>query len=262
MWFAMYTSEFQSYIKNSYKIYVDGFYREFSDNDITFLTFDQWKVFYDADSEGWQFSDEHNCSIHPFDCFPYYIYVKDGGNVYKVIKFSTMREYKKFYKFFKNKISHVLDGTENQQEILELSQIIGEKAKKNLEEAQRKVQEQYRKTYGLMNNNGNVDNIQEYFSKKLYQNVFSDSMCINKVPYKIRIDKDVLTYFNDGTANNPTFIKLVPVKYCISGRPVYLKKGTYHVAQEKFFEGYTYCLISGMPNTWIRICDIAYKEEI
>ena len=251
------TKIFRKYLEEDC-LYIDGFYRNLSDDEITFLTFDKWKVFYDADPIGWHFSDGCRSDIYPFDCVPYYIYIKDGGNVYKVIKFPTKREYKKFYKFFKNQISHVLDGTENQQEILELSQIIGEKAKRNLEEVQKKVQDQYRKTCELMSN-GVVDDIQEHFSKaEKSKPHLRDNMCTNKLPYKVMLTKDSLVYFNDGTEIDPSFIPL----HTLDGKYRLLEKDVYHIVQEKFFEGYTYCRIAGKSNMWIKICDIAWKKEI
>lgn len=74
------------------------------DKYITYLTFEQWKTFYNADSENWNFYhdvfhyvDRHNVY------FPYY---KHDGK-YRVIIFPTRKEYKKFYKFFVKNIKNV-----------------------------------------------------------------------------------------------------------------------------------------------------------
>jgi hypothetical protein len=255
------TYTFNKYLSQTY---IDDFEgtlgRAFKNKDITFLTFNKWKVFYEADPDNWKFHHD-DYAFNRNDCiyFPYYIYVENGGNSYRLIKFPTKREYKKFYRFYRKSIEHNLDGRENQQEILELAQIIGEKAKIRTEEAQRELTEGYK---NLLSMTCNSDDIQTYFAGKDLQltptatiPALSSVYYPNSVPYKVTIKNKIKLY------------KYYADVDCMSEYLFYsCKPGTYVISEEKLVRGYVYCRIKSeaynRQNEWIRLSDIDGKESI
>lgn len=255
------TYTFNKYLSQTY---IDNFEgtlgRAFKNKDITFLTFNKWKVFYEADPDNWKFyHDDYSFNRNDNIYFPYYFYVENGGNSYRLIKFPTKREYKKFYRFYRKSIEHNLDGRENQQEILELAQIIGEKAKIRTEEAQRELTEGYK---NLLSITCNSDDIQTYFAGKDLQltptattPALSSVYYPNSVPYKVTIKNSIKLY------------KYYADVDCMSEYLFYsCKPGTYVISEEKLVRGYVYCRIESVAynrqNEWIRLSDIDGKESI
>lgn len=255
------TYVFNKYLTQSYIDNFEGsFGKAFCSKDITFLTFDKWKVFYEADPDNWKFHhDTHEFVSSANIYYPYYLYIKDGGNAYRLIKFPNKREYKKFYRFYKKNIEHNLDGRENQQEILELAQIVGERAKIRTAEAQRELTEGYK---NLLSMTCNSDDIQTYFDRKDLQltstattPALSSVYYPNSVPYKVTIKNSIKLY------------KYYADVDCMSE---YLfcscKPGTYVISEEKLVRGYVYCRIESVAynrqNEWIRLSDIDGKESI
>ena len=90
---------FKYYINQSYFRGIGGFGVALKDEYITFLTFDKWKVFYEADPDNWGFYHDEYHYDNKDVYFPFYTSVEHGGNSYRVIKFPTLREYKRFFKF-------------------------------------------------------------------------------------------------------------------------------------------------------------------
>lgn len=257
------TYTFNKYLTETYIDDFEGtFGRAFKDKDITFLTFDKWKVFYEADPDNWKFHHDtyaFHRSEHIY--FPYYLYIEDGGNKYRLIKFPTKKEYKKFYRFYRKSIEHNLDGRENQQEILELAQIIGERAKIRTAEAQKELQEGYKNLLSVTCNLSS-DDIQTYFAGKDLPLVAekpliadTDVYYPNSVPYRIILKKKVKVYKYHSYDNNMS-------EYIC----YYLSPGSYTVSEEKFIDGIVYCKIQhrayNRQNEWIRLSDIDGKEPL
>ena len=267
-----------NYTFNKYlsQTYIDNFEgtlgRAFKNKDITFLTFNRWKVFYEADPDNWKFyHDDYSFNRNDNIYFPYYFYIENGGNNYRLIKFPTKREYKKFYRFYRKNIEHNLDGKENQQEILELAQIIGQKATIRVEETQKKLQEDYKDYYKIVercNKNANMTNpifptnflldnskmtVTTTTTNDLNNFTFIPS---NNTPYLVSLNKNTKCYENIGDNEDPIFME----KLNSFGYPIVIS-GINTVIEEKFYKGYTYCKLKGCPcSTWIRIADI--KEKI
>ena len=255
------TYTFNKYLSQTY---IDDFEgtlgRAFKNKDITFLTFNKWKVFYEADPDNWKFHhDDYAFNRNDNIYFPYYLYVENGRNSYRLIKFPTKREYKKFYRFYRKSIEHNLDGRENQQEILELAQIIGEKAKIRTAEAQRELTEGYK---NLLSITCNSDDIQTYFAGKDLQSTstattpaISSVYYPNSIPYKVIIRNSIklYKYYAD--------VDCMSEYICCSCKP-----GTYVISEEKLVRGYVYCKIKNAAynrqNEWIRLSDIDGKESI
>ena len=249
------THVFNDYLTQSYiDDFEDSFGKVFKDKDITFLTFDKWKVFYEADPDNWKFHhDTYAFAPSANIYYPYYLYIKDGGNAYRLIKFSNKREYKKFYRFYKKNIEHRLDGRENQQEILELAQIIGEKAKIRTEEAQRELTEGYK---NLLSMTCNSDDIQAYFAGndlQLTTDTDEDKKYFpNQVPYRVVVKRNVKVYKYYKDADTMS-------EYICYG----LHPGSYVISEEKFIDGIVYCKVQhrayNRQNEWIKLVDVSEK---
>ena len=239
-----------------------GHGRLLDDDEITFLTFDKWKVFYDADPDNWNFfADKYKYASSDNICFPYYLYIRDGRNAYRLIKFPTRKEYKRFFRFYKRQIIHNFDSRENQQEILELAQIVGERAKIRTEEAQKKLQEDYKNLLSITCNLKS-DDIQTYFAGKDMPLVAEKSLVAdtdvyypNSVPYRIVLKNKVKVYKYYSYGDNMS-------EYIC----YYLSPGSYTVSEEKFIDGIVYCKIQhrayNRQNEWIRLSDIDGKEPL
>jgi hypothetical protein len=253
-----------TYVFNKYlnQSYIDNFESDwhgevFKDKDITFLTFDKWKIFYEADPDSWKFHhDTYEFVSSANIYYPYYLYIKDGRNAYRIIKFPNKREYKKFYRFYKKNIEDNLDGRENQQEILELSQIIGEKAKIRTAEAQRELTEGYK---NLLSKTCSSDDIQTYFAKRDFQlttDTNEDKKYFpNQVPYRVVIKRDVKVYRYCKSEN------------CMSNEYIYyMHPGSYVISEEKFINGIVYCKVMSKSytrqNDWIKLADIDKKVPL
>ena len=275
------TYKFNKYLSQTYIDDFEGILgRAFKNKDITFLTFNKWKAFYEADPDNWKFHhDDYEFNSNDNIYFPYYFYVENGENSYRLIKFPTKREYKKFYRFYRKSIEHNLDGRENQQEILELAQIIGEKAEEKVKETTKRLNDSYKEMLSITQKvNSNKDAIQSYFDNKnlmLTSTVNSDDSknynnsnkvikheevtnygyaVLNEVPYAVSIKK-ANAYVNIGSDEEPLFIESINTL----GYPYTIENMVCHVTKEVYQKGFVYCRLDIWPEKWIRICDIFKK---
>lgn len=251
------TYTFNKYLTQTYIDNFEGtFGTAFKNKDITFLTFDKWEVFYEADPDNWKFHHD-TYAFHRDEniYFPYYFYIENGGNAYRLIKFPTKREYKKFYRFYKKNIEHNLDGRENQQEILELAQIIGEKAKIRTKETQKKLQEDYKDYYKIVEKCNKNTSFGEFFPTECTVTSTLDqdnsTFVFNKVPYLIKLKPHTKVYTNEYGVFSE---KVDQIGY------TYTLGGIHRVIEEKFYKGFTYCKLDGFPgDVWVKIADIEEK---
>ena len=240
------TYTFNKYLEQRYIDNFENFYRCFDNKDITFLTFNRWKVFYEADPDNWKFHhDTYTFNKNENIYFPYYLYIEDGGNKYKLIKFPTKREYKKFYRFYKKNIEHNLDGRENQQEILELAKIIGQRATIRAEETQKKLQEDYKDYYKIVERCNKNTNFDKFFpttytvTSTLDQD--NDTFIFNNAPYTVFIPIGTKAYYYEDN-------KFIP--YICSGLV-----GRFTVTEEKFYDKYIYCKVKDTED-WVKLADV------
>ncbi len=255
--------DFNKYINQHYFDRIGrGIYLK--DEYITYLTFEQWKTFYNADSENWDFyHDVFHYTSKQNVYFPYYKH----DNKYRVIIFPTKKEYKKFYKFFVKNIKNVYSRADNQKEIIEFAKIIEEKATLNIEEVQKKIAHDYKKVL----NAPKEDMIQEYFNKNSEKKLESIS---KKFPYKVYLKKDTKTYINYYFNNNKSNIFCEYMNEF--GHCYLLPAGWYYVLEEESYKDHTYCLVNDNASyanldiytmrykrvtTWIDKCDIAEEYE-
>ena len=111
----------------------------------TWLSFDKWLTFYNADTENWEIYNH----LAYYKSNNYYLpaYKKEEGSdyddpVYQYIKFLTRKDYRKFKRFVK-RMKKRGEDLENTNEILELAEIIGNRATLRLEAAQEEINKQY-----------------------------------------------------------------------------------------------------------------------
>ena len=149
--------------KRSYKKHLNISYycgNTIPSENISYLHFNQWLTFYNADPEHWDCIVNKECDVNSFSgvkyyfyyYIPYYKYFSQNGRYITgrhFIKFLTRKDYKKFVKFM---ITNEEKGTDyqNQQEILKLSQVIGRESAKRLEAAQNEVQKAYEENKRIM----------------------------------------------------------------------------------------------------------------
>lgn len=134
--------------------------RDAKDDRITFVTFEQWEIMYEADPSNWQieirneYIENNIFNILFEDAYiegKYFrIYYKYPNNEDKhYIKFLRRKDHRKFCKFYKNMIKSGIDY-QNQQELLKLGETVNKEAKKRLEEAQKKLNEAYNNNIKLI----------------------------------------------------------------------------------------------------------------
>ena len=138
-------------------------YQSLTKENTTWLSFDKWRTFYNADIDNWEIYNHKS-------------YYGDGGEdyylpaykkaerendhsypVYQYIKFLTRRDYRKFKRFVR-KMKRRGEDAENTKEILELADIIGNRATLRLEAAQEEVNKRYNNMIELQLKAG-ADNI-------------------------------------------------------------------------------------------------------
>lgn len=275
------TYTFNKYLSQTYiDDFEDTYGRVFENKDITFLTFNKWKVLYEADPDNWKFHyDDYSFNKNDNIYFPYYLYVENGGNSYRLIKFPSKREYKKFYRFYKKNIKDNLNGRENQKEILELTEVIGKRAEEKVKETTKKLNDSYREMLSITQKvSSNKDIIQSYFDNKdllLASTINSDdsknyhnsnkvikqekvtnygSVVLNKVPYEVSIKK-ADAYVNIGSDEDPILIQSINSL----GYPHTIESMVCHVTKEVYQKGFIYCRLDIWPEQWIRIYDIFKK---
>lgn len=146
---------------HSYRMHFESNCDYASDEFITFVTFNQWKILYEADACNWHIKsylkyddkDIFNLFENAYIEKTYYdIYYKYPNNKNKhYIKFLRRRDYRKFRRFFKELIKNGKDYY-NQKEFLELGEAINKESAKKLEETQKKLNEAYNDTKKLIEN--------------------------------------------------------------------------------------------------------------
>jgi len=100
-------------------------YTRFTNSNVTYLTFSQWKTLYDADIEGWgiAYKDREKTIALPYYLFPTHqlstgVILRDNSHP-QFIKFKQYKDYKQWYKFWE-KLEISGEDNENLQEILRL----------------------------------------------------------------------------------------------------------------------------------------------
>lgn len=121
-----------------YKYHKNGHYGCFNvplkDENVTFLSFDQWVVLYNADKENWE--DLINSYYTSWGSEKQYhlpVY-KISNHQFRYIKFLTAKDYRKYLNFI-NKVTRRGEDAINLQEILELTTIIKDRAEKATQQA-------------------------------------------------------------------------------------------------------------------------------
>lgn len=120
-------------------------YQSLTKENTTWLSFDKWRTFYNADVDNWKIYNHTT-----FGGNDYYLpaYKKEERKndhsypVYQYIKFLTRKDYRKFKRFIR-KMKRRGEDAENTKEILELADIIGNRATLRLEAAQEEVNKRY-----------------------------------------------------------------------------------------------------------------------
>ena len=123
------------YYFKSHKNASYGFgYEELTAPRVTYMRFDTWKTLFYADPDNWTCCDHKG--TYPYWLPAYRIPNEDRscGWSYRYIKFLTARDYRKFRRFVKDRLKNGED-TENTRELIELTEIVRERANKRLEDA-------------------------------------------------------------------------------------------------------------------------------
>lgn len=124
------------------KFYAHKNYRGFKAEEETFLTFDKWRIFYEADPANWFHVEGQGCtdwSNYVDVYFP--VYHKSNGKK-QYIKFLTKRDYKKYLKYVKN-LFNTGENYSNVQEVIELATEIRQRAEERTIAAQQETQKLY-----------------------------------------------------------------------------------------------------------------------
>ena len=122
----------------------------FADEDITFLSFDEWVVLYNADPEGWHMLNDEHPYKHgiPYITCPAYLYPPERKD-FQIIKFRTKRDYKKWIKFMKKQIKNGQDFA-NLKEYQKLLQSAQRVATERVEKSKKEVERQYEEMLRLI----------------------------------------------------------------------------------------------------------------
>lgn len=140
-------------------------YQDLTDENTTWLSFDKWRTFYNADIDNWEIYNHKSCYGNEDYYLPAYKKEerKDDHSypVYQYIKFLTRRDYRKFKRFVRKMMKRGEDA-ENTKEILELADVIGNRATLRLEAAQEEVNKRYNNMIELQLKAGadNISNLQ------------------------------------------------------------------------------------------------------
>lgn len=124
------------------KFYAHKNFGGFTQEEETFLTFDKWKIFYEADPVNWFYIKTTGCtswSKHVDVYFP--VYHKSNGKK-QYIKFLTKRDYKKYLRYIKN-LFNTGENYSNLQEVMELATEIRKRAEEHTIAAQQETQKLY-----------------------------------------------------------------------------------------------------------------------
>lgn len=230
----------------------------------TNLSYDKFIVFYNADPENWKFIKEgfHKYNRHSAcGSDPEYVYIpeytykdKQGYERHRYIKFLTRKDYKKFVKFM-NKMYRAGEDHENQSEVLELANIIGEKSREKLENINKKVSENYDNMISLINKCSSNDLVKNDLTSTTTvindSNNSENTFIANKVPYKI------FTFSSESYVNKHGFEREIDsFGYCR------IIRGFYKVSEEAFYNGIVYCKIMDQPERWIKLSSINSKYDM
>lgn len=124
------------------KFYAHKDFNGFTSREETFLTFDKWKIFYEADPANWFYITKigiTNWGNHTKVYFPVYHKSNDKK---QYIKFLTKRDYRKYLKYIKN-LFNTGENYSNLQEIIELTTEIRQRAEERTIAAQQETQKLY-----------------------------------------------------------------------------------------------------------------------
>ena len=140
------------------------YYQDLTDENTTWLSFDKWRTFYNADIDNWEIYNHKSYYGNEDYYLPAYKKAerKDDHSypVYQYIKFLTRRDYRKFKRFVRKMMKRGEDA-ENTKEILELADIIGSRATLRLEAAQEEVNKRYNNMMELqLKANDNISHLQ------------------------------------------------------------------------------------------------------
>ncbi len=95
---------FDKYLKQRY---FDNIYpwRVFGAEDIILTSFDSWKYNYEQNPNAWYFVvDDYFYASHNYMYFPYMKTEEKYTNSYKIVKFLTKKDYKKFFRYYRKHI--------------------------------------------------------------------------------------------------------------------------------------------------------------
>ena len=121
-------------------------YQSLTNENTTWLSFDKWRAFYNADVDNWIIYNHQSYYGNEDYYLPAYKKEERKNDhsypVYQYIKFLTRRDYRKFKRFVRKMMKRGEDA-ENTKEILELADVIGSRATLRLEAAQEEVNKRY-----------------------------------------------------------------------------------------------------------------------
>ena len=136
-------------------------YQDLTKENTTWLSFDKWRTFYNADIDNWEIYNHKSYYGNEDYYLPAYKKAERKNDhsypVYQYIKFLTRKDYRKFKRFVRKMMKRGEDA-ENTKEILELADIIGNRATLRLEAAQEEVNKRYNNMIELQLKAG-ADNI-------------------------------------------------------------------------------------------------------
>lgn len=111
--------------------------------DVTYLSFDEWLVLYNADPEGWHILNDNDVEEKeiPYITCPAYCFPPDRKK-FQIIKFRKRRDFRKWLRFIKKM---KIDGQdfENLQEYQKLLQCAQKVASERVEKSKAEVEKQY-----------------------------------------------------------------------------------------------------------------------
>ena len=138
---------YKYHVEADYGLEYEGLTKE----NTTWLSFEKWLTFYNADSENWVI---HNHREYYNENYYLPAYKKEARETirslgketirysHQYIKFLTRKDYRKFKRFVRKMVREGSD-VENTKEILALAELIGSRATLRLEAAQEEVNKRY-----------------------------------------------------------------------------------------------------------------------
>lgn len=124
------------------KFYAHKNFNGFTPEGETFLTFEKWKIFYEADPANWFYIKKLGFTKHGWKEEVYFpVYHKVNGEK-QYIKFLTRKDYKKYLQYIQN-LFDTGENYSNLQEITALAIEIHQRAKERTIAAQQETQKLY-----------------------------------------------------------------------------------------------------------------------